>query len=73
MLQKGSKLVTHWLLDVHGLNSYKRGSSRGPLNMTVVQWTAEAAFQTDDVTMATTQKAASHLGGVASVWQHKVI
>ena len=73
MLLKGSKLVTDWLLDVHGLNSYQRGSSRGPLNMTVVQWTAEAAFQTDKVTMATSHKAASDVGGMASVWHHKVI
>ena len=64
-----TRLVTHCFLDVQGLNSYQRGSSRCPLNMksSAVQWTAEAAFQTDDVTMATSQKAVSHVGGVASV------
>ena len=76
ILRKGSKLVTHFLLDVHGLNSYQRRSSRGPLSMksSVVQWTAEAALQIDDITMVTSQRtAASHLGGVVSVWQHVVV
>ena len=65
---KGSKL----LLTAGCARSklYQRRSSRGPLHMkgSVVQWTAEAALQTHDITMVTSQRAAaSHLGGVASV------
>ena len=69
ILLKGSKLVTHSFLNVQDPNPYQRRSSSGPLQMKspVVQWTMEAALETDAVTMVTSQRAAaSHLGGVTT-------
>ena len=44
------------------------------MKSSVVQWTAQAALQTDDVTMVKSQReAANHLGGVAFVWQGMAI
>ena len=72
ILLKGSKLVTQYCVcTVWIVTNAGAVGVLSNMKSSVVQWTAEAALQAHDITMITSQRAAaSHLGDVASVWQH---
>ena len=68
ILLKGSKLLLTAGCAWSKLLPTQEQQGSSPHEGSVLQWTAEAALQTHDITMVTSQRAAaSHLGGVASV------